>query len=334
MNPADTWVHYNLGQLLEANRPSQAEEAMRAYAVARAVRPETAHQLAHALAARAGDDEAEAVFLDLTLRWPGNARHLTCFGVYLKERGRNLAARDVIVKAIAAAREALRIKPDVDGHLNLGAALYAQGDSDAAIAQYKTAIRLRPDYITAHRRLAVLLCSQGRLEEGIAEWQATIRLNPDFAAGHQYLGVALTVQGKPDEAIAEYREAIRLNPYLTVAHYNLGGLLLDEEKLEEAIFALRRAIQLEPGKAEAHTNLGIALRGRGNSTRRSPNTARRSGSNQTNPWPTPSSALPWVSGERENSTRRSSNTARRSGSNSKTRRCTTPSATSCELKES
>ena len=49
-------------------------------------------------------------------------------------------------------------------------------------------------------------------DEAIAEYREAIRLKPDFAEAHNNLGNALQAKGKLDEAIAEYREAIRLKP--------------------------------------------------------------------------------------------------------------------------
>ncbi len=92
-HPGDAWVHYELGQLLKRVRPPRPEEAIAAYMAARAVRPETAHELAHALADRGRGEEAGAIFRDLTLRRPSHARHLTCFGEHLEERGRRRGRR-------------------------------------------------------------------------------------------------------------------------------------------------------------------------------------------------------------------------------------------------
>ena len=58
------------------------------------------------------------------------------------------------------------------------------------------------------------------MDEAIAEFRAAIRVNPDFAIGHYNLGVALKKQGKLDEAIAEFRAAIRLQPDFADAHNN------------------------------------------------------------------------------------------------------------------
>ena len=57
-------------------KQSRGDEAIRFYTAARAIRPETAHELAHALEKRGDRDEAIAVFRDLSGLRPGNARHL------------------------------------------------------------------------------------------------------------------------------------------------------------------------------------------------------------------------------------------------------------------
>ena len=62
-HPRDVWINYNLGQVLE--RLSRRDEAIRFYTAARAIRPETAHELAHALVYGGDSDEAIAVFRDL-----------------------------------------------------------------------------------------------------------------------------------------------------------------------------------------------------------------------------------------------------------------------------
>ena len=61
-HPDDVWVNHRLGGLLAQLRPS---EALRYYTAARALRPETAHALAHLLEDIGRGAEAEAVFRDL-----------------------------------------------------------------------------------------------------------------------------------------------------------------------------------------------------------------------------------------------------------------------------
>jgi Flp pilus assembly protein TadD len=64
-----------------------------------------------------------------------------------------------------------------------------------------------PDWAEAHNNLGNVLTAQGKLDEAIAEFRAAIRVKPDDDEAHCSLGVALAKQGKLDEAIAEFRKA-------------------------------------------------------------------------------------------------------------------------------
>jgi tetratricopeptide (TPR) repeat protein len=103
------------------------------------------------------------------------------------------------------------------------------------------------------------LKDQGKLEEAIACYRRALELKPDFAEVHSNLGNALNEQRKPDEAAACYRRALELKPDFADAHGNLAGALRDQGKPDEAIACYRRAVELKPDDAEAHANLGIAL---------------------------------------------------------------------------
>jgi tetratricopeptide (TPR) repeat protein len=122
------WVNYNLARLLEQLHPPRKEEAIRFYSVARALRPETAHMLAHTLKDRGREDEAVVVLRDLKGRRSANGRHWGCLGKLLQARGDRGGAAAALEKAVAALREAIRLKPDDDvAHDNLGNALGHQG---------------------------------------------------------------------------------------------------------------------------------------------------------------------------------------------------------------
>ncbi len=260
--PGDVWLNYNLGRELEAVHPPRTEEAIGYYTAARALRPETGHELAHALEGRGRGAEAIAVFQDLVVLRPGNGRHWSCLGNLLKTRGDRAGADAALDKAVEALREAIRLQPDLAyAHANLGVALMRQGKLDEAIAEYREAIRLRPDDGTTHFNLGTDLGRQGKPGEAIAEYREAIRLQPDHAYAHSNLGLALLAQGKVDEAIAEFREAIRLKP--DFAHANLGNALRRQGKLDEAIAEYREAIRLQTDDHIGHYNLGDILRAQG-----------------------------------------------------------------------
>jgi tetratricopeptide (TPR) repeat protein len=263
-HPGDVWVNYNLAQLLEQLHPPRTEEAIRYYSVARAVRPETAHELGHALENRGLGDEAAVVFRDLTGRRSENGRHWVCLGSLLQQRGDRAGGEAALENAVAAARQAIRLKPDdAKAHFDLGNALYGQGKQSEGIAEYREAIRLRPDDALAHTNLGAALADQGKPAEAIAEYREAIRIKPDHAAAHNNLGMALYGQRKQSEGIAEYREAIRIKPNLVAAHNNLGNALATQGKQAEAMAEYREAIRIRPDLAESHCNLGLLLQQQG-----------------------------------------------------------------------
>jgi tetratricopeptide (TPR) repeat protein len=258
VHPNDVWVNYRLGLALE--RSSHRDEAIRFYTAARAIRPETAHELAHALSERGQSDEAIAVFRDLTRLRPGDPRHLGCLGEALRDKGLSGESRKVLEAASAAGRERIRLKgDDALAHFYLGNTLRVQNKYDEAVAEYRTFIRIKPDFVAAHANLGLALSELGNQNEAITEFRAAIRLEPDYAEAHRNLGYALMKQGKGDEAASEFREAIHLRPHRAEAHYGLGILLTNQGKEDKAIAEYRTAIQLKPDYAEAYCNLGNVL---------------------------------------------------------------------------
>ena len=53
---------------------------------------------------------------------------------------------------------------------------------------------------------------QGKLDEAVACYRRALELKPDYAEAHNNLGNALKDQGKLDEAVACYRRALELKP--------------------------------------------------------------------------------------------------------------------------
>jgi tetratricopeptide (TPR) repeat protein/serine/threonine protein kinase len=167
-------------------------------------------------------------------------------------------------EALAEYREAVRIKPDyAEARLALGNALKDTGRTDDALAEYRAVLRLRPDHAEAHYDLGSTLRTQGRLDDALAELRQAVRLKPDYAEAHCNLGVVLRDLGRLDDAIVEYREATRLNKDLPEAHFDLGQALGRKRRLDEAIAEYREVIRIKPDHVEAHGNLGCALKEKG-----------------------------------------------------------------------
>ncbi len=256
--PGDVWINYDLAGALE--KLARREEAIRYYVAARSLRPDTAHELAHALEDAGESDKAIAVFRDLARLRPTDGRHLGCLGQTLKAQGRTQEARAAFETAEAVLRRATRSRPDdAFAHCYLGFSLTEQGKLEEAAAEYRAAIRLQPDYALAHNNLGWNLDQQGKLDEAIAEFRIAIRLQPNYAVAHNNLGWAFDQQGDLQRAIAEYREAIRVELDDSLAHNNLGWALSRQKKPEDAIAEYREAIRLKPDFVKPYNNLGTEL---------------------------------------------------------------------------
>ncbi len=257
-HPGDLWLAIDLAQTLE--KLSRRGEAIRYYMMARAVRPESAHSLAHALEAQGESDEAIAVFRELIHASPAVARHHVCLGKLLQIQGLSRQAAEVLDESIVAAREAIRRWPDdSSAHTILGNGLRERGRLDEAVDQYREALRLGPADSNAHFNLGTALYRQGRVDDSFAEWRETIRLQPGDHRPHASLGNALADLGRLDEAENELRATIRLKPDEAAAHFNFGLVLFHQGRSDDAVAEFRAAIRLDPGLADAHNELGAIL---------------------------------------------------------------------------
>jgi hypothetical protein len=110
-------------------------------------------------------------------------------------------------------------------HTNLGIALWNNSKHDEAIAEYRKAIAILPQYADQHFILATALLVSGKSAEAAEEYLATILLQPAFPHAHTNLGIALENMGLRDEAISAYREGLRQTPDDYKASENLNRLL-------------------------------------------------------------------------------------------------------------
>jgi tetratricopeptide (TPR) repeat protein len=148
-------------------------------------------------------------------------------------------------------------------HNNLGRELTEAGRIDQAVAQYDSALAIKPQYATARTNRGVALAKQGKYDDAIAIYKGAIAIKPDLPEAHINLGAAFASQGRNDEAIEEYRTAIRLNPNLADAHADLGLALGKTGKVDEALKEYATALSIRPDFVEVHNNFGFALAAQG-----------------------------------------------------------------------
>lgn len=163
-------------------------------------------------------------------------------------------------EAVAHYRAATALQPDyAPAYNNLGVTLRAQGKVDEAIAVYERGLKLGDAYPDLHYHLANALLEQNRSDEAAEHLRLSLSGTADSAAAHNNLGMALAAKGRANEAVAEFRAAIAAAPGDALAHRNLGNLLATAGRLDEAIGELQQAAALAPTDGAALYDLGSAL---------------------------------------------------------------------------
>ena len=142
--------------------------------------------------------------------------------------------------------------------------LYVKGDTDRAITEFQSALKLDDSSVLAHYDLGAAYQSQGLTNQAIQEYEKATVLNPFFPEGNSNLGGYYFRTQKYDLAVKHFKQAIEAYPNFIQAHSNLGAVLNKLNRSEEAIPHLEKAIQLDPEFGVAYFNLGNAYINQGN----------------------------------------------------------------------
>jgi serine/threonine protein kinase/tetratricopeptide (TPR) repeat protein len=139
--------------------------------------------------------------------------------------------RDAMPKAIAAARRALAIDPDLaEAHAALGVVqLFYDWDRTSAEASLRRALQLNPGYVFARRGMAALLLT-----------------------GRQHR-----------EAIEQSQRAVQLDPVSLAENFFLALCYLNADELNAAEQVCGKTLELEPGYAGCLTLIGDVHERRG-----------------------------------------------------------------------
>ena len=120
---------------------------------------------------------------------------------------------------------------------------------------WEHALSVADESYVAHTNLGLALYADGKADQSIAEFRAALRLRPDFAEAHNDLGVALANRGDTDGAIQAFLDALSAKPMQAPSHYNAAVLLALKGDTAAAVTHLERALQIDPNYGDARTEL-------------------------------------------------------------------------------
>ena len=189
-------------------------------------------------------------WLDTVAQQPANARVRASLGYYYMRHQR-------WDEAIAAYRRATELRPNfADAYSDLGTLLLEVGRVDEALVQHRRAVAIKPADAAIRFNLGVALERAGDRPGAVSAWEEALRLRPSLGAAHCRLGTAALEAGLPGKAIAQFEQALQSDPADAQAMAGWGQALTATGELPEAARRLQAAVALRPDVAEIHYNLG------------------------------------------------------------------------------
>jgi tetratricopeptide (TPR) repeat protein len=138
-----------------------------------------------------------------------------------------------------------------------------QGNTTAAVAQYRKAIAIDPHLPGVHFELAELLrtsTDDAVKKEVEQEYHASLLENPQDEKSILRLAEMDARKGNLEQSYAEYTKAVELQPADADAKLGLAKTLIEMNQADKALPLLQDAVQLEPTNATAHYRLATLYR--------------------------------------------------------------------------
>jgi len=189
-------------------------------------------------------DAAEEAFQKVLKRGGRVAFVYNDLGIVYEQRGER-------GRALAQFREAIRLEPDYPApHVLMGSILLAMGKIPEAVRELETAVKLQPKDPLVRLQLIKAYRREEAFPRVIEQFQVLEQLAPEepeyiYQAGRAYLDLSAWC----------YQQIVRLEPASGRAYQALAENFLAEGRPQVAIPVFQRAAQADPSLPEIHLAL-------------------------------------------------------------------------------
>jgi eukaryotic-like serine/threonine-protein kinase len=168
-----------------------------------------------------------------------------------------LPPREAAHKAREAATKAIQIDETLaEGHTSLGGIKFSfDWDWEGAEREFRRAIELNPNDVTAHFWYAQLLLALARWDEALASVEWATHLDPVAPIIMEFRGAIFHNTRQYDKAIEQLQRTLSLDPNYFLVHYDLGRAYEQLGKYEEAIAEFQKALELSGGDLTTRASL-------------------------------------------------------------------------------
>lgn len=192
-------------------------------------------------------EQADEATLDVAMLAPKSAWMQQIIAEEMMTQGNTEAA-------IAHYREALKMDDHLPGlHYELAEVLSASSsaaDKDQAEKEYEAALAQNPFDEKAECRLGKLALARSDLKTALAHYSRAAQLQPEDPDANLGLGKALLGMNDPLKAAPYLEKAVRLDPSDFIAHYNLGTVYRKMGRPDDARRQLAEFERLKQTKEE------------------------------------------------------------------------------------
>jgi len=121
-----------------------------------------------------------------------------------------------------------------------------------------SAIHLDPTLAEPHASLGMIyFFTDWNLEAAEREFEQAIRLNPNYATAHHWYALDLAAEGRPAQALYEIHRAQKLDPVSLIIGTNVGWIEYLAHDYPAATRDLHRVLEMDPNFVRARTRLGM-----------------------------------------------------------------------------
>ncbi|WP_235595943.1 protein kinase domain-containing protein [Mastigocoleus testarum] len=180
--------------------------------------------------------------------------------VSLYEQGNVHHASNRKDKAIANYKEAIKFKPDFFDARNAMAKIFdEQNNNQAALEIYDKVLEKDQNNQDAWKGRAKILRKQGRYHDSTISLTQALKVAENQPDIWNAIGENFSSLNSDSQALPYYKRATELDKNFGLAWFNKGKTLRNLHSYEDAVKALKKATDLKPGNATAWYYLGDSL---------------------------------------------------------------------------
>ena len=175
---------------------------------------------------------------------------------YFRLSNVSLQPREVLPKAKEAALKAVQIDENLaEAHSSLALIhVYYEHDWVRAEKEFRRALELDPDLVSAHQRYGSYLTFMGHFEEALRHYENALELDPFSLQVNMNIATTYYLRGEYDRAVNHLNRTMELEPNYMPTHFVLGCVYIQQNRFEEAIKEFQCIYKLDE---EAYLAMGF-----------------------------------------------------------------------------